>query len=194
LRFQQNYIVSRNYCYWRMYFWPLILYPLAVNIWLFVAFHCQRMSVLLSFSFVLESSDDMSKGSKIMSLGVINHGMSFSVLYIEFSQLRVQSNCIHIFKCVITNCGIQIAFKQLNSGSSVSPGIYWEEISFQSANQIARFSEHSSLYLMLHVNKQGRQANCKIQDIFIFALVQYEWHSERTSIFSGSYKDVRGQL
>jgi hypothetical protein len=32
-----------------------------------------------------------------------------------------------------------------------------EEISFQSANQIARFSEHSSLYLMLHVNKQGRQ-------------------------------------
>ena len=25
--------------------------------------------------------DDMSKGLKIMSLGVINHGMSFSVLY-----------------------------------------------------------------------------------------------------------------
>jgi hypothetical protein len=49
-------IVSRNYCYWRMYFWQLIWYPLAVNIWLFVDFHCQRMSVLLSFSFVLESS------------------------------------------------------------------------------------------------------------------------------------------
>ena len=48
-------IISRNYCYWRMYFWQLILYPLAVNIWLFVAFHCQRMCVLLSFSFVLES-------------------------------------------------------------------------------------------------------------------------------------------
>ena len=27
---------------------------------------------------------------------------------------------------------------------------------FQSANQIARFSEHSSLYLLLHVNKHGR--------------------------------------
>jgi hypothetical protein len=40
----------------RMYFWQIIVYPLAVNIWLFVAFCCQRMSVLLSFSFVLESS------------------------------------------------------------------------------------------------------------------------------------------
>jgi hypothetical protein len=39
-------IVSRNYCYWRMDFWQLILYPLAVNIWLFVAFHCQWMCVL----------------------------------------------------------------------------------------------------------------------------------------------------
>ena len=49
-------IVSRNYCYWRMDFWQLILYPLAVNIWLFVVFHCQWICALLSFSFVLESS------------------------------------------------------------------------------------------------------------------------------------------
>jgi hypothetical protein len=42
-------IVSRNYCYWRMYFWQLILYPLAVNIWLFVAFHCQRMCLVIVF-------------------------------------------------------------------------------------------------------------------------------------------------
>jgi hypothetical protein len=28
--------------------------------------------------------DDMSKGLKIMSLGVINHGMSLSVLYIQY--------------------------------------------------------------------------------------------------------------
>jgi hypothetical protein len=95
-------IISHNYCYWRMYFWQLILYPLAVNIWLFVAFHCQKMSVLLQSShrwpraikfnphhLVLWSflglsqwvyvRDDMSKGLKIMSLGVINHSMSFSV-------------------------------------------------------------------------------------------------------------------
>jgi hypothetical protein len=39
-----------------MDFWQLILYPLAVKIWLVVAFHCQWMCVLLSFSFVLESS------------------------------------------------------------------------------------------------------------------------------------------
>ena len=35
--------------------------------------------------------------------------------------------------------------------------------------------------------------NSKIHDILIFALVQYEWHSERTGIFSGSYKDDRDQ-
>jgi hypothetical protein len=33
------------------------------------------------------------------------------------------------------------------------------------------------------------ETNSKIQDILIFALVQYEWHSERSGIFSGSYKD-----
>jgi hypothetical protein len=37
------------------------------------------------------------------------------------------------------------------------------------------------------------ETNSKIQDILIFALVQYERHSERTGIFSGSYKDERGQ-
>jgi hypothetical protein len=40
---------GHNYCYWRMYFWQLILYPLAVNIWLFVAFHCQRMCLVIVF-------------------------------------------------------------------------------------------------------------------------------------------------
>jgi len=30
--------------------------------------------------------DDMSKGLKIMSLGVINHGMSLSVLYLHVYQ------------------------------------------------------------------------------------------------------------
>ena len=37
------------------------------------------------------------------------------------------------------------------------------------------------------------ETNSKIQDILIFALVQYEWHSERTGIFSGSYKGDRDQ-
>jgi hypothetical protein len=37
------------------------------------------------------------------------------------------------------------------------------------------------------------ETNSKIQDILIFALVQYEWHSERTGIFSISYKDDRDQ-
>jgi hypothetical protein len=32
---------------------------------------------------------------------------------------------------------------------------------------------------------------CTRKNILIFALVQYEWHSERTGIFSGTYKDVR---
>jgi hypothetical protein len=98
-------IVSHNYCYWKMYFWQLMLYPLVVNIWLFVAFHCQRMCLVIVFgchhlasvvccnphhlvlwSFLGLSQwvyvhDDMSKGLKIMSLGVINHSMSLSVLY-----------------------------------------------------------------------------------------------------------------
>ena len=30
---------------------------------------------------------------------------------------------------------------------------------FQSANQIARISEHSSMYLLLHVNKHGRRTD-----------------------------------
>jgi hypothetical protein len=34
---------------------------------------------------------------------------------------------------------------------------------------------------------------CFRKNILIFALVQYEWHSERTGIFSGSYKAVRDQ-
>ena len=33
---------------------------------------------------------------------------------------------------------------------------------FQSANQIARFSEHSSLYLLLHVHKHGRRTVRKL--------------------------------
>jgi hypothetical protein len=34
---------------------------------------------------------------------------------------------------------------------------------------------------------------CTRKNILVFVLVQYEWHSERTGIFSGYYKDVRDQ-
>jgi hypothetical protein len=33
--------------------------------------------------------DDMSKGLKSMSLGVINHGMSLSVLWVGFGQTEI---------------------------------------------------------------------------------------------------------
>ena len=41
------------------------------------------MVLFLGLSQWVYVRDDMSKGLKIMSLGVINHGMSLSVLYIE---------------------------------------------------------------------------------------------------------------
>jgi hypothetical protein len=58
------------------------LYPLdrlVVNILLFVAFHHLVLWSFLGLSQWVYVRDDMSKGLKIMSLGVINHGMSLSV-------------------------------------------------------------------------------------------------------------------
>ena len=90
-------IVSRNYCYWRMYFWQLILYPLAVNIWLFVAFHCQRMCVLLSFSFVLESSTLWpSSISRILLKPQLNF-ILFNFNFSFFSSVGLNSVCIELF-------------------------------------------------------------------------------------------------
>jgi hypothetical protein len=90
-------IVSRNYCYWRMYFWQLILYPL-VNIWLFVAFHCQRMCVLLSFSFILESSTLWPR--VLYQEFCWNHNWTLSCLILIshfFSSVGLNSVCIELF-------------------------------------------------------------------------------------------------
>jgi hypothetical protein len=46
-------------------------------------------------------------------------------------------------------------------------------IHFQSANQIARFSEHSSLYLLLHVNKHDRRT------------VRHSWRGRIEQDFTG---------
>jgi hypothetical protein len=69
LRFQQN------------YFWQLILYPLAVNIWLFVAFHCQRMCVLLSFYMI---------SSSILRIFCWNHNWTLSCLILLTYELLIQ--------------------------------------------------------------------------------------------------------
>ena len=90
-------IVSRNYCYWRMYFWQLILYPL-VNIWLFVAFHCQIMCVLLSFSFILESSTLWPR--VLYQEFCWNHNWTLSCLILIshfFSSVGLNSVCIELF-------------------------------------------------------------------------------------------------
>ena len=53
-------IVSRNYCYWRMDFWQLILYPLAVcrfslpmNVCLVIVFVCFRKFYFMTLSSIL---------------------------------------------------------------------------------------------------------------------------------------------
>ena len=91
-------ISSRNYCYWRMYFWQLILYLLVVNIWLFVAFHCQRMCVLLSFSFILESSTLWPR--VLYQQFCWNHNWTLSCLILIshfFSSVGLNSVCIESF-------------------------------------------------------------------------------------------------
>ena len=91
-------IVSRNYCYWRMYFWQLIVYPLAVNIWLFVAFHCQWMCVLLSFSFVLESSTLWPRVLYQEFCWNRNWTLSCLILISHcFSSVELNSVCIELF-------------------------------------------------------------------------------------------------
>ena len=94
-------IVSRNYCYWRMDFWQLILYPLVVNIWLFVPFHCQWMCVLLSFSFVLESS--ILRILLKPQLNFILFHFNFSFIFfcwVEFSRYWIIRKYGLLHKCI----------------------------------------------------------------------------------------------
>ena len=59
----------------------------------------------------------------------VTHGTSSRSSVFKQERMSSKTSLLLIKKSpessVITNFGIQISFKQLNSGSSVSPGIYW---------------------------------------------------------------------
>ena len=59
-----------------------------------------------------KEEEDMSKGLKIMSLGVINHGMSLSVLYIDSIEL-------YWFNFCVCNFQIESEWSLMNSNAAV---------------------------------------------------------------------------